>query len=215
MIDYMKSTIALFITALFLVGTLAAQTGSPQMSALASLFENTTISSLHVYAHRGEQIPTGHPLAGQLIPTDLHGLFQGEFRHMLESGAQVYATQRFQSGQISYFIVRASAGSGQGLMNAFHLFRADAQGLQPVLMLSLATCARGICAQQDAWIESLPGGAGLGIFTKSQRVSDSAEVLSQRGQWMLQEPNGAFRMATGEEAESLPAEDAYELKDLN
>jgi hypothetical protein len=210
----MKSTIALSISAFFLAGLLAMPAATAQMSTLAGLFENAPVTSLHVYAYRGAQIPADHPFVGQAIPSNFHNLFQGEFRPMLEGGAEVYATQRFQSGSIDYYLVRVVAGSGEGLMNALYLFRGDAQGMHAVSMLSLASCARRICAQQDAWLENLPGGAGLGLLIKSQRVSDSGELLSQMSQWMVQEPNGAFRAATPDEIAALPQESGYVLRDL-
>jgi len=185
---------------------------SKQAADFISLFEESDVGNLRLYAHPNEDLPYGYPFAGEEIPKDFYSMFTGEYRKLLEKDlAYAYSIYSIKSNEGQHYIMRLPTDKGP---NTLVLFDLKGEVMEPVQVLAFAYCKDGYCYQQDSFITDLDGDTDLDILLKFERtLPESGEALNKNDIIFLQQDNGEYRMVLDNPIEIDPG--MYNMKEVD
>lgn len=184
---------------------------SAEAAAFISIFEESNVGNLRVYAHYDDELPYDYPFRGEEIPESFYEMFTGTYRDLLEADeSYAYSIYSIKGNRSEHYLIRTPSDKGP---NTIVLFDLNGEVMEPVQVLAYAYCKGDFCYQQDSFITDLDGDTDLDILTKFRRVeADNEETLVKNDIVYLQNDDGTYQMVLDNELRI--DKDAYNMKKI-
>ncbi|MFK7936694.1 MAG: hypothetical protein AB8G22_24485 [Saprospiraceae bacterium] len=162
------------------------QATSEKATAFISVFDDTNVGNLHVYApaigeENEEYFYYGTDITGSftdMLPRKLR-------RTLLRTDGKLFATKNIRGVGGEYYIIRTSDKQGNPVLDIYELAGTK---LAKVMMLANRKCKEAGCRQMDSWIQDVNGDTRLDIIQKRKKgKSEKLKVFTQnvQGKFML------------------------------
>lgn len=183
---------------------------SEDAATFLTLFEDSEVGNMKVYAYPDNEMPEEYYFAGTEIPRYFHAFFDGEYQMILSNGAKAYATHSIKGNESEHFIIRIPTNKGE---NTLVLFELIGERLEPVQTLAYAFCENGTCYQLDSFVTDLDGDTDLDILMKKKKISSnrSGKAPAIKSGVLLQGDDGRYESAKVSSAKVDIDQDMYNM----
>ena len=148
------------------------------MAAFISIFDDTNVGNLHVYAPTQSEPSMDYFYHG----TDITGSFDEMLprklkRTLRRKGSKLYATRNIRGVNGEYYILRTTDRRGHPTLDLYEL---QGTKLVKVMTLANAKCKKsGGCRQLNSWIQDVNGDTRLDIIQKESKNPRKVMVYTQ------------------------------------